>query len=126
MQVQQGPGWRFGLDTARHPYPVLIGGDLWAAELSEQEAAELNRVAQRLHLQWLASREQMMLEEQISLESECGSIWAELEGTAEAVALRFVLQPALPERAVEGGWSAEATQALLAVLAQASQERRWP
>lgn len=126
MQVQQGPGWRFGLDAARQPYSVLIGGHDWAAELREREAEVLHRAAQRLRDQWLAIRDQLMPEEQISLDTECGPIWAELEGTAQAVALRFVLQPEGPERAMEGGWSAEATQALLAVLAQAAQLQRWP
>jgi Domain of unknown function (DUF1818). len=126
LQVQQGPGWRFGFDPARQPYSVLIGGHDWAAELREQEAAGLHRAAQRLRAQWLAIRDQLMPEEQISLDMECGPIWAELEGTAQAVALRFVLQPEGPERAMEGGWSAEATQALLAVLAQAAQLQRWP
>ena len=126
MQVQQGPGWRFGLDPVRQPYSVLIGGNDWAAELREQEAEVLHSAAQRLHAQWLAIRDQLMPEEQISLDTECGPIWAELEGTAQAVALRFVLQPEGLERAMEGGWSAEATQALLAVLAQAAQLQRWP
>ncbi len=119
MQVQQGTGWRFGLDPARHPYAVLIGGEDWAAELWPQEAAALLRAAQRLHDQWLTIRPQLMPDEAVTLETECGSLWAELEGTSDAVALRFVLQPMAQERGLEGRWSADATQALLAVLAQA-------
>lgn len=60
-----------------------------------------------------------MPEEAVSLETECGPLWAELEGTSQAVALRFVLQPKTRERGLEGRWSADATQALLAVMAQA-------
>jgi hypothetical protein len=126
LEVQQGPGWRFGLDPARHPYSVLIGGADWAAEFSPHEAAALHQAAQRLHGQWLAIRDQLMPEEQISLDTECGSLWAELEGSAQAVALRFVLQPQGPGRALEGEWSVEATQALVAVLAQAAQLQHWP
>ncbi len=119
MQVHQGNGWRFGLDPAREPYAVLIGGEDWAAELWPHEAASLRQAAQRLHDQWLAIRHQLMPEESVTLETECGPLWAELEGTPQAVALRFVLQPKVRERGLEGRWSADATQALLAVLAQA-------
>jgi hypothetical protein len=119
LQVQQGTGWRFGLDPARHPYAVLIGGEDWAAELRMDEAASLRQAAQRLHGQWLAIRDQLMPEEQISLDTECGPVWVELEGSAWAVALSFVLQPLPGERAVEGRWTAEATEILLVVLAQA-------
>ncbi len=119
MQVHQGNGWRFGLDPARQPYTVLIGGEDWAAEFWPHEVASLRQAAQRLHDQWLAIRHQLMPEEAVTLETECGPLWAELEGTPEAVALRFVLQPQARERGLEGRWSADATQALLAVLAQA-------
>jgi hypothetical protein len=118
LQLHQGNGWRFGLDPARHPYAVLIGGEDWAAELRPDEAASLRQAAQRLHEQWLAIRHQLMAEESVTLETECGSLWAELEGTSDAVALRFVLQPQTRERGLEGRWSADATQAVLAVLAQ--------
>jgi hypothetical protein len=119
LQVQQGAGWRFGLDSVRDPYVVLIGGEGWATELRADEAAALRQAAQRLHAQWLALRDQLMPEEQISLDTECGPIWVELDGSARAVALRFVLQPALGERAVEGRWTEAATEVLLVVLAQA-------
>ena len=122
MQVQQGPGWRFGVDPQRQPYGVLIGGEGWAAELQQQEADALRQAALRLHAQWRDLGDQLMPEESISLETECGALWAELEGNRQAVALRFVLQPQSGERGVEGSWSAEATQALLAVLAQVE----WP
>jgi hypothetical protein len=125
LQIQQGPGWRFGFDPSRHPYAVLIGGEGWASELRQHEAAALHQAVQRLHGQWLAIRDQLMPEEEISLDTECGSLWAELDGTAQAVALRFVLQPGATERALEGRWSGQATQALIAVLAQTAQAERW-
>jgi hypothetical protein len=122
LQVQQGPGWRFGVDPQRQPYGVLIGGEGWAAELQQHEAGALRQAALRLHAQWRDLGDQLMPEESISLETECGALWVELEGNRQAVALRFVLQPQSGERGVEGSWSAEATQALLAVLAQVE----WP
>ena len=125
MQIQQGPGWRFGFDPSRHPYAVLIGGEGWASELRQQEAAALHQAAQRLHQQWLAIRDQLMPEEEISLDTECGALWVELDGTATGVALRFVLQPPAAERALEGRWSGPATEALIAVLAQTAQAEQW-
>lgn len=125
MQVQQGPGWRFGFDPSRHPYSVLIGGDGWASVLRQHEAAALLQAARRLYAQWLAIRDQLMPEEEINLDTECGALWVELEGTAQAVALRFVLQPAAAERALEGGWSGQATEALIAVLTQTAHCEEW-
>ncbi|MCH9714638.1 MAG: DUF1818 family protein [Cyanobacteria bacterium] len=118
MQVQQGPGWRFGLDPSRVGFPVLLGGEGWAVELTAEEARGLQEAVMRLVAEWGAIADQLMAEESITLELERGPIWVELEGTARAVALRFVLQPEAGGRGVEGSWPIEASQALVAVWAQ--------
>ena len=43
MQVQEGEGWRWLVDPARHPFSVLVGGPGWAVELTVAEAGELQR-----------------------------------------------------------------------------------
>jgi hypothetical protein len=118
LEVQQGPGWRFGLDPSRVGFPVLLGGEGWAVELTLAEARGLSELVMSLVAEWGAIADQLMAEESITLEVERGPIWVELEGTARAVALRFVLQPGAGGRGVEGSWPIEASQALLAVLAQ--------
>jgi hypothetical protein len=126
LQVQHGAGWRFGFEPSRSPYAVLLGGEGWAAELRLDEATALHQALRCLHGQWLAIRAQLMPDEQVSIETECGSLWAELDGTAQAVAFRFVLQPEGAERGLEGSWSAQATEALLAVLEQAPLAEQGP
>ena len=37
MVQQEGPGWRLSRDISRNPFPVLIGGENWAFELTEYE-----------------------------------------------------------------------------------------
>ena len=126
MQVQEGPGWRLLVDPARQPFPVLVGGEGWAAELSAAEAQALQRAADRLQGQLAAIADQLMAEEQISLEWECelereaGQLWLELAGDRRQWQLRFVLTPDRGQRAVEGGWSTAASPAIAAALAQLS------
>lgn len=120
MQVQEGPGWRFCVDLQRQPYPVLIGGEGWAVELSLAEAADLRRGALQLSTELTAIADQLMAEESITLELERGSLWLELEGQPGSLALRFVLQPGAGARGVEGAWAAIATAPLLAALRQCS------
>lgn len=123
MQVQQGPGWRFGFDPERSPFPVLVGGDHWAMELGLEEARGLCGGALRLLAEVERCADQLMPEEQIALELEAGSLWLELDGRPGALALRFVLQPPAgsAQRGVEGSWPEAATSALLAVWQQLPQ-----
>lgn len=118
MQVEQGPGWRFGVDPARAPFAALVGGEGWAAELTLGELQALRDGALRLRAELQALAPQLMPEEQITLELERDALWLELEGQGGAWALRFVLQPTGGGRGLEGSWSAAATAALLAVWEQ--------
>lgn len=123
MQVQQGPGWRFGLDSECSPFPVLVGGEGWAVELSLEEARGLCGGALRLIAELERCADQLMPEEQIALELDAGPVWLELDGHPGALALHFVLQPPAGSgnRGVEGSWPVEATTALLAVWQQLPQ-----
>ena len=124
--MQEGPGWRLLVDPARQPFPVLVGGEGWAAELRAAEALALQRATGRLQGQLEAIADQLMAEEQIALEWECelepeaGQLWLELAGDGRQWQLRFVLTPAGGQRAVEGAWSVAASQAIAAALAQLS------
>ena len=120
MQVLEGDGWRLLVDPARHPFPVLIGGEDWAAELTWAEVQELRQLAAELERQLLAIADQLMPEEQIDLELERalnpGSQWMELEGDCRSWSLRFVLTPAPGLRALEAGWGPQASAAITAAL----------
>ncbi len=124
MQVREGEGWRLAVDPSRRPFPVLIGGAGWAAELSATEARALGRGVATLmaqHRQLLAT---LMAEEAIELELELelepGSLWLALAGDRRHWSLRFVLAPAGERRGLEGGWSGDASAAFAAALELAS------
>lgn len=117
MQVQEGEGWRLLVDPARHPFPVLIGGEAWAAELSAAEVELLAAGVARLTDQHAALCDQLMAEEELCLEWERGDLWLALEGDRQRWQLRFVLTPAGGQRGLEGAWSAAASRALAAALA---------
>ena len=120
MQVREGEGWRLLVDPARHPFPVLIGGEAWAAEFTWTEARELAQLATELERQLAAIADQLMPEETIVLELERelspGSLWMELEGERGKWSLRFVLTPAPGRRALEAGWGPRASLAICAAL----------
>lgn len=118
MEVQEGEGWRWLEDPARHPFAVLIGGQNWAVELTAEEAQGLQQGLVQLVQEHRAVADQLMPEEAISLELERGPLWMALEGDREVWQLRFVLTPASHSRAVEGGWQPEASVALVAALAR--------
>ncbi|MCP9891294.1 DUF1818 family protein [Cyanobium sp. Aljojuca 7D2] len=119
MQVQEGEGWRWLVDPGRHPFPVLVGGQDWAVELTADEARGLQEGLVRLVQEHHGLVDQLMPEETISLELERGPLWMALEGDREVWQLRFVLTPASQSRAVEGSWRPEASVALVAALVSA-------
>ncbi|MEX0589346.1 MAG: DUF1818 family protein [Cyanobium sp.] len=116
MQVQEGEGWRWLVDPARHPFSVLIGGQGWAVELTEEEARGLQQGLAQLVREHLGMADQLIENEEISLELERGSLWMALDGDRGAWGLRFVLTPATTSRAVEGSWPPGASAALVAAL----------
>jgi hypothetical protein len=120
MQVQEGEGWRLAVDPSRWPFPVLIGGSGWAAELSAQEGEALCRGVARLVNQHRQLADTLLVEEAIDLDLEIelagGCLWLGLEGDRQRWCLRFVLTPAAGQRGLEGAWSAGASAAIAAAL----------
>lgn len=114
MIEREGQGWRLAWDPQREPFPVLIGGDGWASELTAAEAAALQRALQLVQRQHRELADTLMEEETISLEftgnldphhpREPGNLWVGLDGDRQSWALRFVLQPAPGLRGLEGAW----------------------
>jgi hypothetical protein len=122
--VQAGEGWRLAVDPSRRPFPVLIGGVDWAAELSAGEARALARGVATLVGQQQQLGGTLMAEEAIELELELelepGNLWLALAGDRRQWSLRFVLTPAGEQRGLEGGWSVDASAAFAAALELAS------
>ena len=99
---------------------MLIGGDGWAAELTEGEALQLRQAIRQLVDQLGALSDQLMAEELVSLELEQQPWWVGLEGNRTTWVLRFVLTPDSSQRGIEGGWPAAASATCLAAMEQ------WP
>ena len=116
VNQREGKGWRLALDPGRAPYGVLVGGDGWACELTDQELEALRFGVRRLCEQHGAIAEQLMSEESITIEHEADGLWLELSGDKDHWQLRFVLEGRQEHRGVEAGWSDEAVRALLSAL----------
>jgi hypothetical protein len=112
---REGEGWRLAWDPQRDPFPLLIGGDGWATELTAAEGQGLFRAISLLHRQHRQLGDTLMEEEAIDLDftgpipaphnGEGGELWVALEGDRHTWALRFVLQPAKGLRGLEGSWA---------------------
>ena len=118
--MHAGEGWRLRVDPNRQPFSALVGGADWAAELTLAELAWLQRGVATLVAQLEATAPLLMPEEDVKLEYACGGLWLQLSGQPQRWSLRFVLEsePAQQPsaRGLEGAWSAQASQALAAVL----------
>ena len=101
---------------------MLIGSDVWAAELTPAELSLFQQGLALLQRQWLECSAWLMPEETLELEHDCGPLWLQLRGTASSHwTLRFVLSPAAGSvqqgfRGLEGSWDAATSGALAAAL----------
>ena len=118
MIQQEGPGWRLARDLSRNGFPFLIGGEVWAVELTETEVIGLHALLVELVHQHSLIRDQLMEEESITLELEQQEWWGCLDGTRDHWGLQVVLQGSGMQRrrGLEGAWPAPAAQAFLAAL----------
>jgi len=118
---REGEGWRLAWNDQRHPFPLLIGGETWATELTAAEGEALLQAIGVLCAQHLALVETLMEEETIGLDftgavpsatgRDSGELCVFLEGDRRAWTLRFVLHPSAGQRGVEGAWGLGAAQA---------------
>ena len=97
---------------------MLIGGDGWAAELSEAEAFGLRDGLRDLIDQHRQLIDQLMAEEAVELELEREGWWICLDGDRQGWSLRVMLSPELGQRAIEGSWTREAASGFSAALSQ--------
>ena len=115
MLQQEGPGWRLARDPSRGTYPVLIGGEGWAIELTESEWRDLGNLVSDLDHQHRELVDQLMEEEAIELELERGVWWGELDGDRNSWSLSVVLT-AEHARGAEGHWPDPAAAAMVAAM----------
>lgn len=116
MIQQEGPGWRLACDTSRPHFPVLIGGDGWAFEITEEEWQGLVALLSVLIEQHQSMQSLLMDQEAIELEMERGLWWGCLDGDRECWSLQVVLQGAAGHRGIEAHWPAPAAQAFVMAM----------
>ena len=115
MIQQEGPGWRVARDPERAEFGVLVGGEGWAFELTEDEGRVLVGLVGVLEQQHGALVDQLMAEETIELELEREVWWGCLAGDRQQWSLSVVLTPS-QGRGVEGHWPHPASAAVVAAM----------
>tara|TARA_B100000965_G_scaffold399039_1_gene418204 strand:+ start:223 stop:603 length:381 start_codon:yes stop_codon:yes gene_type:complete len=88
---KEGPGWRIIRDSSRGNFSTLIGGDSWAIELNEFEWKTLLKIVFDLSDQHKDIKEQLMGDEDITLEMESYPWVAFLQGDQYGWNLKLIL-----------------------------------
>ena len=91
MIKQEGPGWRIIRDSSRDNFSTLIGGESWAIELNQYEWENLVKVVIDLSDQYKNIKDQLMGDEDITIELESNPWLAILKGDQEGWNLKLIL-----------------------------------
>ncbi len=110
MIKKEGPGWRIIRDSSRDNFSTLIGGENWAIELNKFEWENLVKLVIDLSDQYKSVREQLMGDENITLELERSPWLAILKGDQNGWNLRLILSASgLLNRGAEVYWPRNVT-----------------
>mgnify|MGYP001219142960 CR=1 FL=1 len=114
MIKKEGPGWRLIRDRSRGDFSTLIGGENWAIELTDLEWDSFVRVVFDLNQQYLDVQNQLMGDEDITLEIERNPWFAILKGDRYVWSLKFILSQSEPfQRGAEIFWPEHVTKFLI-------------
>ena len=91
MIKKEGPGWRLIRDSSRDNFSTLIGGESWAIELNQFEWKTLVKVVINLSDQYKNIKDQLMGDEDITLELESDPWLAILKGDKNGWKLKLIL-----------------------------------
>ena len=91
MIKKEGPGWRLIRDSSRGNFSTLIGGESWAIELNQFEWKTLVKVVIDLSDQYKNIKDQLMGDEDITLELESDPWLACLNGDQNGWRLKLIL-----------------------------------
>ena len=91
MIKREGPGWRIIRDSSRENFSTLIGGQSWAIELNKSEWETLVKVVIDLSDQYENIKDQLMDDEDITLELESNPWFAILQGDQNGWNLKLIL-----------------------------------
>ncbi len=117
MIQEEGQGWRLARDPSRKNFPILIGGEGWALELTKDEWRSLVLLINDLLAQLQQLESQLMKEELISLEMERLPWWACVDGDRLAWSLKLIFQDhENRSRGFEVFWPIPSAQAFVAAM----------
>ena len=91
MIKKEGTGWRLIRDSSRDNFSTLIGGESWAIELNQFEWKTLVKVVIDLSDQYKNIKDQLMGDEDITLELESDPWLAILKGDQNGWKLKLIL-----------------------------------
>ena len=110
MIKKEGPGWRIIRDSSRGNFSTLIGGETWAIELNKSEWENLVKVVTDLSDQYKLVKDQLMGDEDITLELERSPWLAILKGDKYGWELTLILNGSFSlNRGAEVYWPKNAT-----------------
>ena len=111
MIKQEGPGWRIIHDLSRGTFSTLIGGETWAIELNLSEWEALVKVVFDLSDQYQDIKDQLMGDEDITLELGSNPWFAILKGDQYGWNLKLILNGSLSmHRGAEIYWPRKVTK----------------
>ena len=117
MIQHEGKGWRLELNNTKKDFPVLIGGENWAVEISKIEWNGLRVVVSKLIDQYEYLRSSLMKEEKILIEIDIAPWWACIDGTKKDWRLKLILDgKGCDGRGLEIFWPNPAAQAIVSVM----------
>ena len=105
--------WRLLRDFKKGKFCFLIGVDNWSIELQKSEFSSLNVLLLRLNEQLSYIKNELMDEENITLEIEQLPWFIQLEGKKNEWSLRFVFESQEKTRSFEMYWPVPIAQKLL-------------
>ncbi len=110
MIKKEGLGWRIIRDKSRGNFSTLIGGESWAIELNQYEWENLVKTVIQLSDQYVDLKDQLMGDEDITLELERSPWLAILKGDQYGWNLKLILnESGFLNRGAEVSWSRDVT-----------------
>ena len=117
MILQEGSGWRLAVDASRKSFPVLLGGENWAIELTHHEWKALLPIIDELIGELKKLENQLMPEELICLEMEKKPWWVCLDGEWQSWNLQIVIDgDGQSIRGAEAFWPTPASQSIVCAM----------
>tara|TARA_B100000579_G_C22337867_1_gene623572 strand:+ start:241 stop:621 length:381 start_codon:yes stop_codon:yes gene_type:complete len=110
VKKKEGKGWRIIRDASRDNFSTLIGGESWAIELNESEWKTLVKVIFDLSDQYQNIKDQLMDDEDITIELGNTPWLAILKGDKHGWDLKLILNSSNSlSRGVEVYWPRSVT-----------------